>query len=179
MSLWSKIRGTIETVFQIGLGGPQVKANAGNLEARNAADAAFVIVRGATPVAANDLVTKAYADSGAVIADGGVQEIRFALTNAAAQNSVTSIPNNAIVVDAELSVTTPYSGGATITVGNAGSPALLMGTGDNNPQANGLYQVHQDTAFAGGPATVLVTIAGAPAAGAGFCIVRYVQAPQP
>jgi hypothetical protein len=169
----------METIFQIGKGGPQVKANAGNLEGRDATDAAFVIVRGATPVGANDLATKAYVDSGAVIADGGVQEIRFAITNAAAQNSVTSIPSGAIVVDAELDITTPYSGGATITVGNAGSPALLMGTTDNNPQANGLYQVHQDTTYAGGPATVLVTIAGAPAAGAGFAIVRYIQTPQP
>jgi hypothetical protein len=179
MSLWSKIRGTIETAWQIGLGGPQVKANAGNLEARNAADAAFVIVRGATPVAANDLATKAYVDSGAVIADGGVQEIRFAITTAAAQNSVTSIPNGAIVVDAELSIVTPYTGGTTITVGNAGSPALLMAATDSAPGAAGLYQVMQDTTFTGGPATVLVTIAGGPVAGAGFAIVRYVQAPQP
>lgn len=64
MSLWSKLRGTAETSFQVGLGGPQLKANAGNIEARNSSDAAFVIVRGATPVAANDLVTKAYADLG-------------------------------------------------------------------------------------------------------------------
>jgi hypothetical protein len=179
MSLWSKIRGTTETIFQIGLGGPQVKNNAGNIEARNAADAGFVIGRGATPVAANDWATKAYVDAGAVIADGAVQEIRFAITNAAAQNSVTQIPNNAIVVDAELDIVTPYSGGATITVGNAGSPALLMAAGDSNPQAAGLYQDHQDTVYTGGPATVLVTVAGAPAAGAGFCIVRYVQATQP
>ena len=179
MSLWLKLRGTIETILQIGLGGPQVKNNGGNLEMRNPTDTGFVIARGATPVAANDLATKAYVDSGAVIADGGVQEIRFAITNAAAQNSTTQIPNNAIVVDAELDIVTPYSGGATITVGNAGTPALLMGTGDNNPQAAGLYQVHQDTSYTGGPATVLVTVAGAPAAGAGFCIVRYIQTPQP
>ena len=179
MSLWSKIRGTVETIFQIGLGGPQVKANAGNIEARNAADAAFVIVRGATPVAANDLATKAYVDSGAVIADGGVQEIRFALGTGAAQNSVTQIPNNALVISTEINVTTPYSGGATITVGNAGTPALLQATTDNNPQAAGIYQVMGDTSYTGGPATVLVTIAGAPVAGVGACIVRYVQAAQP
>jgi hypothetical protein len=179
MSLFAKIRGTIETIFQIGLGGPQIKANAGNIDMRNAADAAFVIVRGATPVAANDLVTKAYADSGSVIADGGVQEIRFAIGTGAAQNSVTQIPNGAIVVDAELDIVTPYSGGATISVGNAGTPNLLMLTTDSNPQAAGLYQVHQDTVYAGGPATVLVTVAGGPVAGAGFAIVRYVQGPQP
>lgn len=179
MSLFSKIRGTIETIFQLGLGGPQLKANAGNVEARNSADAAFVIVRGATPVAANDLVTKAYADSAVIIADGGVQEIRFAIGTGAAQNSVTSVPANAIMISAELDITTPYSGGATITIGNAGTPALLQATTDNNPQAAGIYQVMQDTTYTGGPATILVTIAGGPVAGVGACIVRYVQAPLP
>jgi len=58
MSLFSKLRGTIETIFQIGLGGPNVKNNVGAVEMRNAADAAFVITRGADPVGANDYVTK-------------------------------------------------------------------------------------------------------------------------
>lgn len=110
---------------------------------------------------------------------GAVQEIRFAITNAAAQNSATTLQAADIVIDCELDIVTPYSAGATITVGNATTANLLMATGDNNPQAAALYQAHQDTAFAGGPATVLVTVAGAPAAGAGFAIVRYVQAPQP
>jgi hypothetical protein len=179
MSVFSKIRGTIEQIFQLGLGGPQLKNNAGNIEAQNPTATGFVIVRGATPVAANDLATKAYVDSGAVVADGGVQEVRFAITTTAAQNSVTQIPNNAIVISTELDITTPYSGGATITVGNAASPASLMATTDNNPQAIGLYQSMEDQALTGGPGTVLVTIAGAPAAGAGFAIVRFVQAPLP
>jgi hypothetical protein len=60
MSLYSKIRGTIESLFQLGLGGPQWKNNAGNIEARNAADSVFVIGRGADPVAANDWITLGY-----------------------------------------------------------------------------------------------------------------------
>jgi len=63
MSIMRKIRGTIETIFRIGLSGPQVKNSSGVIEVRDATDAAYAIVRGATPVAANDLVTKAYADS--------------------------------------------------------------------------------------------------------------------
>jgi len=59
----SKIRGTIETLFRIGIGGPNLKDNGGEIEARNAADAAFVNVRGADPVIADDLVTKRYADA--------------------------------------------------------------------------------------------------------------------
>lgn len=57
MSVFSKLRGTVETIFQIGLGGPNVKANAGVVEMRNAGDAAFAITRGAPPVGADDYVT--------------------------------------------------------------------------------------------------------------------------
>jgi hypothetical protein len=62
MSFLSKIRGTVETLFQLGLGGPQLKANGAAIEARDATDAAFVVVRVATPVANEDAATKQYAD---------------------------------------------------------------------------------------------------------------------
>jgi len=68
MSLWSKIRGTAESLFQLGLGGPQLKSNAGVVEHRDAADSAFVISRGADPAtgigstADNDHVTKHHSD---------------------------------------------------------------------------------------------------------------------
>jgi hypothetical protein len=179
MSLWTKIRGTIETRFQISLGGPQWKNNAGNIEARNPADSGFVIGRGATPVAANDWATKAYVDSGSVIADGGVQLIRFAITTTAAQNSVTQIPSGAIVLSSFFDIQTPFTAGTTLTMGNAGSPALLMGTTDSDATTIGIYEVPQDTAFTPGPATLLVTVAGGPIAGAGFACVEYVQGPQP
>jgi hypothetical protein len=179
MSLWSKIIGTINTRFQIGLGGPNWNANAGNLEAQNASVSGFVIVRGATPVAANDLATKAYVDSGSVVEDGGLQVIRFAVTTASAQNSVTSIPAGALVFDAFLDVQTGFSAGTTITIGNAGSPALLLGTADNLATAIGIYDVPQDTSWGGSPATVLVTVAGSPSVGSAFAVVKYVQAAQP
>ncbi len=64
MSIRSKIRGTLETIFQIGKGGPQAKNNAGVVEFRDASDAAFAIVRGADPVGNTDLATKSYVDAG-------------------------------------------------------------------------------------------------------------------
>lgn len=271
MSLWSKIRGTAETIFQLGLGGPQLKNNSSVLEARNAGDSGFVVMRGATPVADNDLVTKQYADTlnkpivvtaqfdgnnalptntgsehfivvsttgpnatiGQVLWDdglavgtvavlsaldgrsiytsiafaggtvtfraqayyvwvaantawslessaslaGAVREIRYAITNAnGAQDSATQIPAGAQVISAEVNITTPYSGGATISVGQAGGVSLLQLVGDNSPQAVGIYQVMEDTAWGGSPLAIRTTIAGAPAAGAGFTSVRYVVA---
>jgi hypothetical protein len=265
MSLFSKIRGTIETIFQIGLGGPQVKNNAGAIEARNAGDSAFAVARAATPVGDNDLTTKAYVDkmaskpipaalqfngnsalpsnsateqwyvvttsganatigqllwddgsnvgtvavipaangntivteaafsggtitlaanqmyvwTGTVWLDiapsvaGATYMIRLPITNAASQSSATQIPANAIIYDARLDVTTPYSGGATISLGITGTVALFMGTTDNQATVAGLYQVMQDTSVGGAAAALLVTVAGAPAAGVGAAIVLY------
>jgi hypothetical protein len=112
---------------------------------------------------------------------GAVQEIRFPIANTpAVQSSVTSIPAGSQVIDAQLSIVTPFSPGATITIGNAASPALLMTAAQNNPQAaaGSLFSVDQDTTF--NPVDpVQATIAGAPAAGAAEVIVRYVASPQP
>lgn len=172
MSLWSKLRGTIETIFQIGLGGPQIKNNAGALEMRNLSDSAFVITRGLTPVAANDYATKAYVDSGG--ASGAVQEIRFAIGTGALQTSTTSIPANAFITEATVEITTPYTGGTTISVGQTGGAVnLFQLTTDNLATANGQYMVQQDTQGGAAPATVSVTIAGAPGAGVGVVIVKF------
>jgi hypothetical protein len=58
MGLFEKIAGTVLSFFQIGdSGGPGLNANAGALEARNAANSAFAVMRGATPAGSNDLVT--------------------------------------------------------------------------------------------------------------------------
>lgn len=267
MSLWSKIKGTIESFWQIGLGGPQLKNNAGVLEARNSGDSGFVNFRVASPLGDNDAVTKQYADTlskpfvasaqfdgnnalpantgvehfyivtttganasiGQLLWDdglavgtvavltalegrtvftsaaftggtvsllanafyvwdsvssswlreadasmtGSVREIRYAVTNAATQDSAALIPANAVISSTELNVTTPYSGGATVSIGRVGSLSLLQATTDNLATVAGLYQVMQDTAWGGTALVIRTTVAGAPAAGAGFVVVRY------
>lgn len=61
MSFFSRIAGVVSSFFQVGgPNGPAWKANGGAFDARNAADSAFVIVRGLDPAAAQDLVTLAY-----------------------------------------------------------------------------------------------------------------------
>jgi hypothetical protein len=170
MSVWAKIRGTIEAVFQLGLGGPNLNNNGGIIEAKNAALSSFAIVRGATPVGANDLATKAYVDSGG--ASGAVQEIRFAIGTATV-SSATQIPANAQISECQVEITTPYSGGSTISVGQTGAVTLFQLTSDNLPTANGIYSVDQDTAQGAAPLEVLATIGGAPGAGAGFVIVKF------
>jgi hypothetical protein len=265
-SIFSKLRGTIETIFQFGLGGPQLKNNAGAIDARNAGDSAFAIVRGAAPVGDNDLTNKQYVDtlfsrsvvtaqfdgnnalpantgiehfyvvsttgpnatigqllwddgsgvgtaivlpvkaqmiitaqafSGGTVTfkadtpyvwdtvlvawqnaggsslSGSLREIRYAITNAATQDSANQIPANAFVVDTRVEVTTPYSGGATISVGQAGSLTLLQLTTDNLATVAGIYQTMQDIGWGAAALAVRTTVGGAPAAGAGFVIVQY------
>ncbi len=266
MGLFSKLAGTVSSFFQIGgPAGPGVNANGAALEAKNAANNAFAVMRGATPVGDNDFTTKAYVDktankpipvslqfngnnalpnnsgteqwyvvttsgpnatigqllwddgsgagtvavipaatgntivttaafSGGTISlaanqmyvwtgtawldiapsvSGAMFAIRMAITNAASQSSATQIPANAIIFDARLEVVTPYSAGATISLGITGTVALFMGTGDNVPQTADLYQVMQDTSVGASAAALLVTVGGAPAAGAGFAVVLY------
>jgi hypothetical protein len=71
MSVWGKLRGISESLFQLGLSGPQLKNNAGPpvaIEHRDSTDSGFVISRGADPstgvgsTADNDHVTKHYDD---------------------------------------------------------------------------------------------------------------------
>ena len=63
MSLFSRVIGTVSSFFQIGgPGGPRLKNDTGDIDARNSGDSAYVNVRGADPVAANDFVTLEYAN---------------------------------------------------------------------------------------------------------------------
>jgi hypothetical protein len=172
MSVWTKVKGTIETFWQIGLGGPQLKANAGVIEARDSADAAFVKMRALDPAAASDVATKNYVDTGAL--GGAVRCVKYNIANTpASQDSTTVIPANAVIHRREVEVTTPFSGGATIAIGQAGSTSLLMGTTDINPQAAGVYVVDQNTAWGAAPLAVRATLVGAPAAGAATVTVLW------
>jgi len=104
---------------------------------------------------------------------GATYCIRLPITNAASQSSATQMPANAVVLDARLDVTTPYSAGATIKLGTTATANLFMDTTDNTATTAGLYQIMQDTSIGAAAASLLVTVAGAPAAGAGFAIVLY------
>ena len=44
MSVYSKVRGTFETLFQLGKSGPQLKNNSGAVEFRNSTDAGYVSI---------------------------------------------------------------------------------------------------------------------------------------
>ena len=107
---------------------------------------------------------------------GAQYVIDMAIGTGASQSSVTSIPAGAIVLRADVTITTPYSGGATIAVGQTGTTNLLQGTADNFPQTDDEYLADQRTAWGASALPVLVTVGGAPSAGAGFVTVVYALA---
>ena len=102
---------------------------------------------------------------------GAEREIRYVIDNSATQDSTTATPVSNRVTYCALEVTTPYSGGATIQVGDTGTANKFMGTGDNNPQAAATYVVEQDTVTIA--SVIRTAVGGAPAAGAGIVVVRF------
>lgn len=106
-----------------------------------------------------------------------VHSIRFPITNAASQPSSTLLPAGSIVVDARCLITTPFSSGASIQVGQTGVLNAFMKTTDITAKTAGLYAVRLDAAAASPDAAVLVTVGGSPAAGAGVVSIQYVIAP--
>jgi hypothetical protein len=104
---------------------------------------------------------------------GAVYSIQVALGTTGTTTSVTSLPANAVVQRCVLNVTTAYSAGATIEAGQTGSLALALGTTDNTPQSVDTYVVDQVTSWGASALPLVVTIGGAPTAGAGTMTIYY------
>jgi hypothetical protein len=121
-----------------------------------------------------DFGSQVVTTTGTVTGTGLVKRVRFTFNNGATTSSAFSLPSGAVVSNCQIKITTPFSGGATISVGQSGHVSDFQTTSDNNPQgtANDIYEKIQDSAVAGIGA-VLVTVGGSPAAGAGVCIVDY------
>lgn len=104
---------------------------------------------------------------------GAQYTINMAVGTAASQSSTTIIPANAIITACLLSITTGYTAAATISVGQTGTTALLMGTGDNDPQIIDEYVNEAQTSWGASPLAVLVTVGNAPSTGVGTVAVTY------
>jgi hypothetical protein len=104
--------------------------------------------------------------------------IRFAIAHATV-SSATGLPAGARVVQAALNVTTAYSAGATISLGQTGGGVAFMSTAQAAAPTAGYKYVMQDTAVASPAVAVLATVAGSPAAGAAEALIFYVTSPNP
>lgn len=105
---------------------------------------------------------------------GALRVIRYAITNAASQDSATSIDSGNIIHSAQLKLTTPYSGGSDIDVGTTADDDLIIDQSDVNIQkpADTIFLIEQDTVW---PINSIVrtTVSGTPGAGAGIVTVIY------
>jgi hypothetical protein len=106
---------------------------------------------------------------------GAMYVIDFAIGTGASQSSVNSIPASAVVYRADVTITTAYSAGTTISVGQTGSTSAFIGTGDNTPTVVDEYTALQRTTSNASALPVLVTVGGTPSAGAGTVTVTYAQ----
>lgn len=173
MSLYTKIRGIIGNIFAFDGGdGPILKNNAGAIEHRNSADSAFAVARGATPVGADDLTTKAYVDS---LASGDVNMIEILFDFNDAGSTVDSTFAGIVggrVLDARVDITTAFDANTPIDIGDTGDPDRFAAAADIKEEKVDVYDFPQYTDTI---ASVFRVTVGASAAttGAGRVIITY------
>ena len=173
MGFFSKIRGTFETLFQIGKAGPNIKTTGGVFEMRNNADSAYAITRGLDPVGAQDYVTKTWHETNNASANGEVTVVMpLALVT---KVSTTTIPDNAVIQKAVLDVTAAYDAGALFLVDRTGDATkILSANGDSDLSVIGQYEIPQITDWAAtGAGTVTATMTNVPTVGAADLYITY------
>lgn len=104
---------------------------------------------------------------------GAEYVVQFTIGHSTSYSSSTIIPAGAIILSTTLNITTLYSAGATLSVGQTGSTSLLQATTDNTPQTVDTYTSNIQTAWGATAYAVLVTVGDSPSAGAGTCTVTY------
>lgn len=163
----------LSALVEFGKGGPKLKANAGVFEARNNADNAYAILRGAAPSGGNDLVTKTFLESQALSYNKAAKvSFVFGDFGGGTKNSTVVIPNADTIYRVNIRVNSVFDAGATLKVGIAGTPALLMDDADSDLSALGNQGgVVYETWTAA--STLLLTFTGAPTTGTGVVIVEY------
>lgn len=174
------ILGILGNLFGIGgpVSGVNLKANSGALEARNAADSAFVVVRGDTPIAGNDLTNKTYVD-GLLASQVATIRVPFSFTdNGTPVDSTAFIPANAYILSSSVVISTAFDGATpTVQVGTSVAAAAFQGSTDSAASVQNTlgYGKPQNSALGATTRQVRVTVttgAGS-TAGAGFAIVQY------
>lgn len=156
---------------ELGKGGPRVKDNSGVLEARNNADDALAIVRGATPTASTDFTTKAYAD-GLITDRLQVRSISFGFETTTPFNIGGVLTSNDRVVRAHVFVSTAFDGTTpTLQIGTSGDTDAVMTTALNDLGTVGVYEAATSFKATGSDQIIgTLTLSGA-TAGAGDIVL--------
>ena len=97
---------------------------------------------------------------------------RFAITNAATEQSTNQIPAGSIVHSCTVIITVPFSASAEIEIGDGTTDDLFQGESQVIPQVAGRYVVSQSTSV-GSAVNIVKNVSNTPAAGAGFVEVEH------
>jgi hypothetical protein len=144
------------------------------ISARNAADNAFVVGRGADPLGDDDWVTLRHLNA---VAGGAVREIRYPLNSSqwpGPVDSATVLPPGSFVISTQVNVTTVFDNGATIQVEGPGS-VVLLSLGSIDPSTLGMYSdLDMDLSISTPGPIQAILGGGTPTVGQAAIIVRYV-----
>ncbi len=106
------------------------------------------------------------------------QTLRFPINfSAGTFESLTPIPSGYQITGYTVDTRVPWSGSTTFSLGQPGLPALIFGVGTVDTSLGTVGpegSQNLDTDWGGSAQPVLLTIGGAPTAGAGFINVTYV-----
>jgi hypothetical protein len=180
--LSSAIRRTSSLIFGLGLAGSQLKSilagvGPAAIEARNDTDSAYVNVRGADPIIADDLVTLRYLQANYGGANS-VKAIEVKLIGPST-SSTAQIPLAATIIDAKIKFGLAAPG-AVVTIGTSSTPDLVMGSDQNDPTDNTTtFEVSQYTSW-GVAGPVVVTNSGVVPSTPGTyasALVQFIETP--
>lgn len=104
---------------------------------------------------------------------GAERVIKMTLNNAASQSSASQIPANATILRTIVLVTTPFSAGATLTLGRSGQATLLRSATDSVLQTAASYRNDEPKSWGASATTVLATIGNAPSVGAAEVYITF------
>ena len=176
----ARTKGTMQTTFQIGKAGSLIKLNGVALEARDAADAAYVNITALDPTAAQHVLTKNHFDTVApgVAPAPAISSVALTLGFASPVVSTGTIPDSAIINRVVLDITTAYNtSDATVLIDRTGDGTKILlaaAESDLDDADTPTFQSFDVFSWgATGAGTVTATIGGTATAGAATLRVYY------
>ena len=166
------LKGTLSSTFQLAAG--IILATAGGvLQVFGPDGETPANIAAADPTDDSHLVTKGYADTNYGALPGSVRELVFNI-GTASSSSTAELPTGAIVQSVDVVVSTAYTAGASLKVGNVGDDDEFVDASDAVPLTTlGTYSFNMRSASRPSAQQVLASIAGSPSQGAGKVYVTY------
>ena len=178
-NIWRDIRGILGSIFQLGIGGPNLKNSSGVIQARNAADSGWAdvevenillhgsngtykVILEAPAGMTGDLTLTLPGTTTTIPSSSGMHVSKITSFTQATSSPLTldaAPPVNGTLAKVRIMVDAAASGGSpTFAVGVSGTPARDMATTENNLKATDQYLVEPMRALGGSPAAIIGTI---------------------